>query len=109
MEQVEEAKVDPVPEFSRYTVRNSIFRLRTNRVDERNRKNVDYIWNAIRSQLQPGEDVYNFTFEWDVMPDDPLTVIRKGEWLVMKKELYPDAYDKQEPVEVEITLFTGQK
>ena len=42
------------------------------------------------------------------MPDDPLTVIRKGEWLVMKKELYPDAYDKQEPVEVETTLFTGQ-
>jgi hypothetical protein len=96
-----EGKID------RYVVRNSLFRLRDNRVEDE--AMVMTIWNIIRKQLKPCENLSNFTFDWDVNPKKPLVVMRRKEWDKYKEKHYPLEYKKQEIVDEEITLFTGQK
>lgn len=93
--------------LSRYQVRNTLFRLRDNRVEDKIL--AETIWTAISSQLKPGENLKGFTFDWDVDPKNPLVVLRRSEWDSIKKEKYPREYDMQSQVEEEITLFTGQK
>ena len=92
--------------ITRYLVRNSLFRLRDNRVEDP--AMVNAIWDVIRSQLKPTENLQNFTFIWDVNPKHPLQVIRRDEWDKIKAEKYPLEHKKQERVDEEITLFTGQ-
>lgn len=93
--------------YTRYQVRNTIFRMRDKRVEDQ--QLAEEIWQLIKPQLSPSENLSNFTFTWDVNPYDPLAVIRRSEWDNMKKERYPKYYDTQQKVEEEITLFTGQK
>lgn len=94
---------------TRYEVRNTLFRLKTGRIDERKRERANEIWDCIYSQLKPDESLENFTFAWDVYPEEPLKVIRRGEWDDIKKEKYPLEHKMQAKVEEETTLFTGQK
>ena len=98
---VEEGKI------TRYLVRNTLFRLRDDRVEDTVMATA--IWDIIRPQLLPQENLHDFTFAWDVYPEEPLKVLRRSEWDEIKKEKYPLQYKKQEMVEEEITLFTGQK
>jgi len=93
--------------INRYLVRNSLFRLRDDRVEDG--AMVQAIYEIIRKQLKPNENLHNFTFSWDVNPKNPLEVMRRADWDKVKEEKYPLQYKKQELVEEEITLFTGQK
>jgi hypothetical protein len=94
--------------LTRYQVRNTLFRLRDDRVEEKQKWLADLVWSVIQPQLKHPEGLKTFTFTWDVNPNKPLHVIRRDEWDKIKADKYPDAYKKQEQVEEEITLFTGQ-
>lgn len=93
--------------YTRYQIRNSLFRLRDKRVE--NQELADAVWEIIRPQLDASETLSNFTFTWDVNPYNPTQVIRRSEWDAMKKARYPKDWDTQSKVEEEVTLFTGQK
>lgn len=95
--------------LTRYDVRNTLFRMRDDRLEERHKVLAEMIWPIIQQQLKPNEGLRTFTFDWDVNPGSPLMVIRRDEWDEIKKERYPEEYKKQEKVEEEITMFTAQK
>lgn len=94
--------------YTRYQVRNTLFRMRDDRVEEKQVELAKLVWEIIQPQLKHPEGLKNFTFDWDVDPDQPLMIIRRIDWDKIKSEKYPDEYKKQEQVEEEITLFTAQ-
>lgn len=104
---LEELKVE-ASKLKRYDIRNTLFRIRDNRVEKKQEALAELVWAVIQPQLKSPESIKNFTFKWDVNPEKPSQVIRREEWEKRKEELYPEEYKKQEQVEEEITLFTGQ-
>lgn len=95
-----------IKSLTRYQVRNSLFRMRDGRVE--NQSLANFVWSLIQPQLKHPEGLKTFSFDWDVDPSQPHTVLRRDEWDTIKAEKYPDEYKKQEQVEEEITLFTAQ-
>jgi hypothetical protein len=94
--------------LTRYQIRNTLFRMRDNRVEEKHKELAEIVWAIIQPQLVQPENLRNFTFIWDVDPHNPVKLIRRSEWEKRKEEMYPDQYKKQEQVEEEITMFTAQ-
>ena len=92
--------------YTRYEVRNTLFRIKNNKPGKDELK--EEIWAIIQPQLEAGESINDFTFKWDVNPYNPTEVIRRQDWLDMKKAKYPKQYDKQENVVEDLTVFTGQ-
>lgn len=88
--------------LTRYKIRNSLFRLRDNRVEGRDIFLVQIIWDAIRCQLKRGEGLREFTFTWDVNPSKPLQVVRKDDWEGLKdvraNEIYNEEYARQKGI-----------
>lgn len=88
--------------LTRYKIRNSLFRLRDDRVEGRDIFLVQIIWDAIRCQLRRGEGLREFTFSWDVNPNKPLQVVRKDDWEGLKdtrsEEIYKEEYVRQKSI-----------
>ena len=59
----------------RRLVRYRLFRIR-----EGNDEVIDDLKQHIEEQFQIGMNWNNFTFVWDVSPNDPLKVIRDDQW-----------------------------
>ena len=101
------AEIQKINDLTRYQVRNSLFRIRDGRVE--NKELADFVWKIIQPQLKHPEGLRNFTFDWDVNPNKPSEVIRRKDWENMKADKYPDEFKMQTQVEEEITLFTAQE
>lgn len=81
--------------LKRKNIRYRLFRIRDN-----NHNDVD-LKKYIESQFKTGMNWSNFTFDWDVAPDDPLKVIEPFEWVLCggKHDLFgcsPPAFTRQE-------------
>lgn len=96
--------------LTRYTVRNTLFRMRDNRdFAEGDEVIAGSIYKAILGQLQRGETLETFTFNWDIHPTNVLEVLRPADWRAMKKHLHPKAFSAGKRVTTEERLFTFQE
>jgi hypothetical protein len=88
--------------LTRYKVRNSLFRLRDNRVEPKDIYLVNVIWDVIRKQLRRGENIQDFTHTWDVNPQQPLQVIHKTEWKEVKSDRHQEILEKELVIQTEV-------
>lgn len=96
--------------LTRYVVRNTLFRMRDNRdFAEGDETVAGLIYNAILGQLQRGETLETFTFNWDIHPKNMLEVVRPADWRAMKKHMHPEAFNRGRRVTAEERLFTFQE
>lgn len=91
-------KTKNLPTVSRRQIRYRLFMIRQGKDTI-----TDDLKSHIESQFQIGMSWKNFTFLWDVSPNDPLKVIREDQWkdeggsydgITGKK--YPSAFTHQE-------------
>lgn len=95
-------------ELRRYDIRNSLFRLRDNRIETGTEMIVQAIYRVFLDQLQREESLETFTFNWDVHPKKILEIIRPQDWRIAKKHMHPDAFKNGKRVTIEERLFTFQ-
>lgn len=88
--------------LTRYKVRNSLFRLRDGRVENKDVYLVNMIWEIIRKQLRRGEGIQDFTHTWDVNPMQPLQVIHKREWNEVKDSRHTAILQQETTLQMEI-------
>jgi hypothetical protein len=88
--------------LTRYKVRNSLFRLRDNRVEPKDVYLVNIIWDVIRKQLRRGENIQDFSHTWDVNPQQPLQVIHKERWVDVKDERYQEIYEQELQIQKDV-------
>jgi len=88
--------------LTRYKVRNSLFRLRDNRVEPKDIYIVNIIWDTIRRQLRRGEGIQDFSHTWDVNPKQPLEVIHKDGWAEKCNDRYDEIYNQELQLQNEI-------
>jgi len=88
--------------LTRYKVRNSLFRLRDQRIEPKNLYLVNMIWDIIRKQLRRGEAIQDFTHSWDVNPKKPLEVLHKKDWNGVKDLRHQEILDAEIALQLQI-------